>query len=76
VVRIVINVLNACIVYLIYADLRGVFGYLDFRGVLIQVVSSSYKVASTLIIKTTSCIEPVLVEKVVEVVIVIVVEIV
>jgi hypothetical protein len=34
-VRMVIDVLNACTVYLMYVGLRGVFGYLDFRGVLV-----------------------------------------
>jgi hypothetical protein len=57
-----------------YAGLKGVFSYLDFRGVLVWVASSSYRVASILIIRTTSCIEPVLVEEVVKIVVAVVVE--
>jgi hypothetical protein len=57
-------------VCLICASLRGVFSYLDFREVLIWVASSSYRVASTLIMKTTSRTEPVLIEEVVEVMVV------
>jgi len=64
------NVLNAYTVCLMHVGLRGVFGYLDFREVLIRVVSSSCRVASALIIRTTSCAEPVLVEEVVEVIVV------
>jgi len=70
------NVLNTRIVYLMHADLRGIFGYLDFREVLVRVASSSYRVASIFIIRTTSRVEPVLVEEVIEVVVAIVVEIV
>jgi hypothetical protein len=69
-IKIVSNILNIYIVYLIYTSLKGVFGYLDFREVLIQVASSSYRVASALIIKTTSYMEPILVKKVVEIIVV------
>jgi hypothetical protein len=59
---------------LIYAGLRGVFGCLDFRGVLVWVASSSCRVASIFIMRTTSRAEPVLIEEVVEVVVVVVVK--
>jgi hypothetical protein len=72
----VINILNTYTVYLIYAGLRGIFSYLDFREVLMRVVSSSHKVANTLIIKTTSCVKLMLVEEVVKVIVAMVVEIV
>jgi hypothetical protein len=39
-------------------------------------MSSSYRVASTLIMKTTSYIEPMLIEEVVEIIVVVVIEIV
>ena len=69
-VKMVSNILNACMVCPMYAGLRGVFGCLDFREVLVWVASSSCRVASALIIRTTSRAEPVLVEEVVEVVVV------
>jgi len=61
---------NACTVCPMCAGLRGVFGCLDFREVLVWVASSSRRVASALIMRTTRCAEPVLVEEVVEVVVV------
>jgi hypothetical protein len=72
----VINILNTCIICLIYTGLRNIFSYLDFRGVLIWVISNSYRVASILIIKTTSRVKPILIEKVVKVVVAVVIEIV
>jgi hypothetical protein len=66
----VIDVPNARIVCPIYADLRSIFSCLDFRGVLVWVASSSHRVASALIMRTTSHIEPILVEKVIEVIVV------
>jgi hypothetical protein len=53
-----------------YTGLRDIFGCLDFREVLVWVASSSYRVASALIMRTTSYAEPVLVEEVIEVVVV------
>jgi hypothetical protein len=69
-----IDVPNARTVRPMRAGSRGVFGCLDFRGVLVRVASSSRRVASALIMRTTSRAEPVLVEEVVEVVVVVVVE--
>jgi hypothetical protein len=64
------NIPNAYIVCLIYTSLRSVFSYLDFREVLVWVISSSYRVASTFIMRTTSCAELIFVEEVVEVMVV------
>jgi hypothetical protein len=70
----VINILNIYMVYLMCTSSRGVFSYLDFRGVLVQVTSSSHRVTSTLIMRTTSYAEPILIEEVVEVMVVVMVE--
>jgi hypothetical protein len=61
-------------VCLIYTNSKGIFSYLDFRGVLIRVISSSYRVTSTLIIKPTSYTEPMLIEEVVKIIVAIVVK--
>jgi hypothetical protein len=55
-------------------SLKSIFSCLDFRGVLVWVIFSSCRVASTLIIRTTNCVKLVLVEEVVEVVVAVVVE--
>ena len=64
------DVPNACTVCPMRAGLRSVFGCLDFRKVFVWVASSSCRVASAFIMRTTSRAEPVLVEEVVEVVVV------
>ena len=69
-VKMVSDALNACTVCPMRAGLRDIFGCLDFREVLVWVASSSYRVASALIMRTTSRAKPVLVEEVVEVVVV------
>jgi len=56
------------------AGLRGIFGCLDSREVLVWVASSSCRVASALIMRTTSRAESIFTEEVVEVVVAVVVE--
>jgi hypothetical protein len=58
-----------------YASLKDVFSCLDFREVFVWVISSSYRVTSTLIIRTTSHAEPILIEEVIKIIVVEIVQI-